>query len=309
MDRKEIALVLAAAGARPRHAFGQNFMVDQNILAAIVAAGNIAPHDVVLEIGPGVGNLTRLLAHAASGGAVLAVDIDRKLMPAAQRHHAELTNVTWLNADVLAGKHTVEPRVLETLKALAAAHPEGHVKLVSNLPYNAASPLIAELLVEIWRGMRTSGGSGHMAATGAGFWMERMAFTVQWEVALRMTALPDTRDFGPLGVLIQALAEVEIVRKIPPGAFWPPPKIHSALVVVRPSMERMSRVSDAEGLQNLLAGIFAHRRQTLGNALKHHLAERWTPEFKGRLDAFDLGKRPENFSVEDLIRLAELCRS
>jgi 16S rRNA (adenine1518-N6/adenine1519-N6)-dimethyltransferase len=99
------------------------------------------------------------------------------------------------------------------------------------------------------------------------------------------------------------------VRKIGPGAFGPPPKIHSALVVVRPSVQRMGRVRDAEGLQRLLAGIFSHRRQTLGNALKHHLAERWTPELKGRLSGFDLGKRPEVFSVEKLIRLAELCEA
>ena len=88
MDRQEIATILASAGLRPQHQFGQNFMVDQNILAAIAAAGEIREHDVILEVGPGVGNLTRLLARAATQGAVLAVDIDRKLMPAAQRHHA-----------------------------------------------------------------------------------------------------------------------------------------------------------------------------------------------------------------------------
>jgi 16S rRNA (adenine1518-N6/adenine1519-N6)-dimethyltransferase len=132
-----------------------------------------------------------------------------------------------------------------------------------------------------------------------------MAFTVQWEVALRMAARPDTRDFGPLGVLIQAMADVEIVRKIPPGAFWPPPKVHSALVVVTPVAKRIGAIADAPALQALLAGIFSHRRQTLGNALKHYLGPAWQADFKRAYAAegFDLLKRPETFSVGDLLHL------
>jgi len=122
-----------------------------------------------------------------------------------------------------------------------------------------------------------------------------------------MTAQPDTRDFGPLGVLIQSLADVRIVRKIPPGAFWPPPKVHSALVVVTPDLERMRHVADVPGLQSFMAGIFSHRRQTLGNALKHHLGERWTQTFKESLAEFDLAKRPETFPVAELLRLAARC--
>src|ERR1051325_5788402 len=151
MTRKEIAAILASAGLRPQHQFGQNFMVDQNILGAIADAGEIGETDVVLEVGPGVGNLTRQLAQRAARGAVLAVDIDRKLMPAAQRHHADLKNVHWLNADVLAGKHEIEPAVVAKLRELLAEYAGAALRLVSNLPYNAASPLIAELLVEMWR--------------------------------------------------------------------------------------------------------------------------------------------------------------
>lgn len=150
MDRKEITHILSSAGLRPRHQFGQNFMVDQRTLAMIADAGAIQPPDVVLEVGPGVGNLTRQLAQRASVGAVLAVDIDKKLMPAAQRHHAGLHNVHWLNADVLAGKHELNEQVLAKLRELRLAHPHGELKLVSNLPYNAASPLIANLLVMMW---------------------------------------------------------------------------------------------------------------------------------------------------------------
>jgi 16S rRNA (adenine1518-N6/adenine1519-N6)-dimethyltransferase len=298
VDRQEIASILASAGLRPQHQFGQNFMIDQNILAAIADAGNILPDDVVLEVGPGVGNLTRQLSRRAVSGAVLAVDIDYKLLPAAQRHHAALANVTWMIADVLAGKHEVEPLVLAALRELHTKHPQGAIKLVSNLPYNAASPLVAELLVECWK------------AGGESALISRMAFTVQWEVGTRMAAKPDTRDYGPLGVLIQALADVEIVRKIPAGAFWPPPKIQSALVVVTPRMEKIRAVRNAFGLQQLLQGVFSHRRQTLGNALKHSFGERW-PALKEKVmgAGFDLLRRGETLQIEEFLRLSELTGS
>jgi len=298
MDRREIATVLASAGLRPQHHLGQNFMVDQRVLAAIADAGQVQPSDLVLEVGPGVGNLTRLLSQQAR--AVLAVDIDRKLLPAARAHHAPLKNVTWLEADVLAGKHEVEPKVLAELRRLQSADGVGgEVKLVSNLPYNAASPLIAELLVEMWRSLSRT----------EPLLFSRMAFTVQWEVGVRMTAGPGTRDYGPLGILIQSVARAEIVRKIPPGAFWPPPKIHSALVVVIPEIERMRAIADLPGLQELLAGIFSHRRQTLGNALKHFLGDRWSSETKASIGArFDLSLRPESFGVQDLLDLAAMVQ-
>jgi 16S rRNA (adenine1518-N6/adenine1519-N6)-dimethyltransferase len=316
MDRKEIAAILASAGLRPQHQFGQNFMVDQNALAAIIAAGQVGPQDVVLEVGPGVGNLTRLLAQAAHQGALLAVDIDRKLLPAAQRHHAALTNTTWLNGDVLAGKHKIEPRVLEALRQLRAGHPAGELKLISNLPYNIASPLIAELLVEMWREKQGSKQSAenakqesHAAPRGTALAFALMVFTVQWEVALRMAAAPDSRDYGPLGILIQSMADVEITRKIAPGAFWPPPKIHSALVVVTPQPERMEKIPDAPAFQSLLAGIFSHRRQTLGNALKHYFGAAWSSDFKRIFSAagFDLMLRPENLPVSDLLHLQQIA--
>ncbi|HUO07475.1 MAG TPA: 16S rRNA (adenine(1518)-N(6)/adenine(1519)-N(6))-dimethyltransferase RsmA [Phycisphaerae bacterium] len=309
MDRTEILKILASAGLRPQHQFGQNFMIDQNILAAIADAGDIGPDDVILEVGPGVGNLTRQLASRAHNGAVLAVDIDYKLMPAAQRYHAALTNVTWINTDVLAGKHEVEQAVLAKLRELRAHHPAGQLKLVSNLPYNAASPLIAELLVEMWREQsRASAPRSHTPdPIPQTLFFSRLAFTVQHEVALRMAAHSGTRDYGPLGILIQAMSNVEIIRRIPAGAFWPPPKIQSALVVVKPVAEKIARIHDALALQSLLQGIFSHRRQTLGNALKHHLGERWT-DLKTQITnaGFDLQKRGEELPIEAFLKLAEI---
>ncbi len=307
---------MASAGLRPQHQFGQNFMVDQKVLGAIADAGEVREGDVVLEVGPGVGNLTRLLSQrVGAAGAVLAVDIDYKLMPAAQRYHAALTNVHWLNADVLAGKHEINPEVVAKLRELCGARAGCGLRLVSNLPYNAASPLVAELLVEMWgetknikqktENMKREGGGDRV--DGALFF-QRMAFTVQWEVGERMRAAVGTRDYGPLGILIQLLGDVAMVRKIPPGAFWPPPKVHSGLVTVVPRRERFGRLKDAVALQRLLAGVFSHRRQKLLNGIKHYVGEAFTAEMAERLKAagIDGSLRPESLKVEEFLVLAEV---
>ena len=301
MKRSEIVAILASAGLRPQHQFGQNFMIDQNILRAIAEAGDIQPQDIVLEVGPGVGNLTRLLAEKASDGAVLAVDIDRKLLPAAQAHHAQLTNITWLIADVLASKHTLNAEVLSQLRSLRLRHPQGQLKLVSNLPYNAASPLIANLLVQMWQDLKNP------PTAQPPLFFSRLAFTVQYEVGQRMRAAPDTADYGALGILIQLTSTVEIVRKIPPGAFWPPPKIHSALVIIEPSREKMERIGDAMALQKLLAGLFSHRRQTLHNALRHYLQENYTPDLTQQITTLgiNLKLRPEAITPPQFLTLAK----
>jgi 16S rRNA A1518/A1519 N6-dimethyltransferase RsmA/KsgA/DIM1 with predicted DNA glycosylase/AP lyase activity len=356
MTHKEIAAILASAGLRPQHKFGQNFMVDQNILRAIADSGDIQPHDIVLEVGPGVGNLTRLLAQRAHQGAVLAVDIDTKLLPAAQRHHAALTNITWLNADVLAGKHEINPAVLAALRTLRTAHPAGMgggLKLVSNLPYNAASPIIAELLVMMWHELqgdrvkgkgesipsgtlsplpsplsppsssrpegpslsdspgRKAGVNDHgetASPEGATLFFSLLAFTVQYEVAERMRAKPDTSDYGPLGILIQLTSDVSIERKIPPGAFWPPPKVNSALVLVRPDLGKLRLIPDILALQRLLTGVFGHRRQTLHNALKHYLADRYTPALISSIESacINLKLRPEVITQAQFLTLTTL---
>ncbi len=300
IDRREINAILNSAGLRPQHKFGQNFMVDQTTLARIADAGEVGPQDVVLEIGPGVGNLTRLLAQRAA--AVLAVDIDAPLLNAARQHHKELTNITWLQEDVLAGKHKISPLVLETLHRLAPSQRDAfpaHLKLVSNLPYNVASPLVAELLVQMWLERNNP----------QGLLFERMAFTVQWEVAQRMIAQPNTRDYGPLGILIGLLADVEILRKIPPGAFWPPPKVHSALVRVLPQRKRFDAVPDVLGLQKMLSGVFAHRRQRISNALDHWLKETAPANllYNLRTANIDATARPENLLPAHFVQLAKIC--
>ena len=155
---------------------------------------------LAVEVGPGTGTLTEeLLEHA---GRVVVVEIDRDLAGLLRKTFAGRERFMLIEGDALAGKHDLNPALLE---AIARARTDAlRVKLVANLPYNIASPLVIEMLI-------------------AG--VEMLAFTVQKEVAQRLAANPGTDDYGPLTVMAQMLARVEVLRTLPPQAFWPPPKI------------------------------------------------------------------------------------
>jgi 16S rRNA (adenine1518-N6/adenine1519-N6)-dimethyltransferase len=236
----DIRAALDAANTRPRHRFGQNFMVEPDLVRRIADAGEVGPEDQVIEVGPGTGTLTQELLDR--GANVLAVEIDRDL--AAALSARSLANLTVLEADALAGKHALHP----TVEAAAA----GGAKLVANLPYNIASPLVVELLIA---------GS------------PLLAFTVQKEVADRLAATVG-KAYGPLSVIVQSLATVEIVRTIPPTAFWPRPKIDSALVRLR---RRPDPPADPRSLSAFVTAGFGQRRKAVRNPLARLMGAR-TPD-------------------------------
>ncbi len=204
-SKHEIEALLAEAGSHPRHRFGQNFMIDQNLVRLVADAGGLTRDDLAIEVGPGTGTLTDELV--ARAGSVLAVEIDRDLAALLRRRFEGTASFALIEGDALAGKHGLNAdlaaRVAEARAAGRAA------KLVANLPYNIASPLVIELLI-----------------AGAGL----LAFTVQKEVGDRFRAGAGTDDYGPLSVMAQRLSRVEVLRTLPPQAFWPAPKIESALV-------------------------------------------------------------------------------
>jgi 16S rRNA (adenine1518-N6/adenine1519-N6)-dimethyltransferase len=236
--KHEIQAALAEAGMHPRHRFGQNFMIDQNLVRLVADAGQIAAGDVVIEVGPGTGTLTEELL--ARGARVIAVEIDRDLAGLLRtRFSAAPDEFQLIEGDALASKHALNPNLLA---ALRAARPAA-VKLVANLPYNIASPLIVELLLE---------------------GVTLLAFTVQKEVADRLRAAPGTDDYGPLTVIVQMLSRVELLRSLPPQAFWPAPKIDSALV----RLHRDDQLGPAAGgFARFVHQLFAARRKTLRKAL------------------------------------------
>lgn len=235
--KQEIQSILADAGSEPRHRFGQNFMIDQNLVRLVAEAGEVAAGDLVVEVGPGTGTLTEELL--GRGAEVVAVEIDRDLAAALRRRLGDRPNFRLIEGDALAGKHELNEELLATLQA-AVGRPR---KLVANLPYNVASPLVIELLI-------------------AG--VDLLAFTVQKEVADRLRAAAGADAYGGLTVMAQMLGRVEVLRTLPPQAFWPAPKIESSLVRLR----REDRLGASAGtFGRFVQQLFSARRKTLRKAL------------------------------------------
>lgn len=234
------ARVLRAYGLRPRKRWGQHFLVSRRALDRILEAAGLTPADAVLEVGAGLGTLTVALAQRA--GRVIAVEIDPALLPPLSAAVGVFPNVAVVHADIL----HVDPEAL-----LSGA--TGPRKIVANLPYNVASPLIVSLLE------RPLG-------------LERMVMTVQREVAQRLAAGPGTKDYGALSVAVQFRAQAEIVGRIPPSGFFPSPDVESAIVrlVVRPAPP--VQVTDEAAFFRVVRAAFAQRRKTLRNTVAAVLA-------------------------------------
>jgi 16S rRNA (adenine1518-N6/adenine1519-N6)-dimethyltransferase len=237
--KHQIQAILSEAGGAPRQRFGQNFMIDQNLVRLVAEAGQVGPDDVVIEVGPGTGTLTEELLPRA--GRVIAVEIDRDLARILRERFGSNEKFHLIEGDALAGKHELNEHLRG---AIASARRAGlPVKLVANLPYNIASPLVIELLL-----------------AGVGL----LAFTVQKEVADRIRAGAGSDAYGPLSVIAQLLARVEVLRTLPPQAFWPAPKVDSALV----RLVRDDKLGDrAREFARFVHQVFSMRRKTLRKAL------------------------------------------
>jgi len=283
--QNEIRALLADAGLRPDRRLGQHFLVDANLMRLLVAEADLGPRDTILEVGAGVGNLTELLVGQA--GWVVAVELDARLTAVARERLADAANLDLLRTDALKDKHTLSPAMVERVQSRQASL-GGPLKLVANLPYAAATPLVAELLV-------------------AGPVPERLVFTVQKEVADRLAAAPATRDYGPVGVLVQALADVEVLRRLAPSVFWPRPRVRSAMVRILPSAERRQRIADLATFRATIEGLFGHRRKQAARSLALSPTLGGTPsQWAERLRAvgLDPAARGETYSVTDIVRLA-----
>lgn len=238
---------LAAAGLRPSRRLGQNFLRDGNLARFIVRAGGVEPGDAVLEVGPGMGQLTLLLAQA--GARVLAVEVDRGLAALARGHLAAFPDVTVQEGDILSGKRGLDPKAMDALARMARTRPGAALRCVSNLPYSAGTPFVMNLL------------SSPLPWT-------RGVFLLQWEVARRMAAAPGGPDYGSLSIGCALAGRVSILRKVPPSVFWPPPKVDSAVVQLDflPMEDRLRL--PWRGLARVTGAIFGARRKNLRNALK-----------------------------------------
>jgi 16S rRNA (adenine1518-N6/adenine1519-N6)-dimethyltransferase len=282
-------------GIEPRKKLGQNFLIDLNLQDLILNSADIGPQDVILEVGTGTGLLTTLMADSAA--AVVTVELDPQLFGLASEELHTLENVHMLHMDALKNKNSFNPAVIEEVVKHLSVDPTRRLKLVANLPYNVATPIISTLLSE------------NLLQDDVPPYS--MTVTIQKELADRIVAAPGTSDYGALSIWIQAQCQAEIVRVMPPSVFWPRPKVHSAILNIITDVMRRERIPDRTFFHQFVRSMFFHRRKFLRSVL--------ISAVKGKLDKPDVDHileqvgldptmRAEQMDVETMLRLSETVR-
>jgi len=279
------------AGIRPVSKFGQNFLIDLNLVNMIADSANLTKQDVVVEVGTGTGSLTGLIAQKA--GHVITVEIDQNLWQLAQEELASFGNITFLQQDALRNKNNLSPILLDTIRTELAKVENARLKLVANLPYNVATPLISNLL------------------TLKDIVPTSMTVTIQKELAERIVARPGTKDFGALSLWIQAQCNPEIVRIMSPKVFWPRPKVDSAIIHIETDFTKRDRIPDLGYYHQFVRNLFIHRRKLLRGVLvsvfKNELSKQQVDEV---LEGINLtgSVRAEQLAVPVIFELCERFR-
>lgn len=293
-DRQTLSFLsrtLQRAGLQPKTKYGQNFLIDLNLLNLLVDGAELSTSDVVLEIGTGMGSLTKALATRA--GAVLTVEVDRDLQAIAARELASHPNVRLLCCDALRNKNHLRAELLDNIREAMSRIPGSKFKLVANLPYNVATPIISNLLNETPL-------------------VERMVVTIQKELGERIIAPPSCKDYSALSIWMQSQCDCEILRILPPSVFWPRPNVDSAIIRIIPNAAKRARIIDLEFFHTRLRAMFLHRRKFLRSQVISAMQELLTKE---QVDAvlarenLEPNLRAEQLTVERMIALLEACRT
>jgi 16S rRNA (adenine1518-N6/adenine1519-N6)-dimethyltransferase len=241
----EIKSLLEAKGLSPRKVFGQNFLIDHNLIKKLVDASGAQSCDVILEVGPGTGTLTEELL--ARGCFVIAAEIDRGLSELLrERFSSHGERFILVEGDCLDGKRSLAPALVEAVNGAMHRARRETFRLVSNLPYGAGTSVMAILLADYPTCISLS-------------------VTIQKEVAERLLAGPGSRDFGPVSVLAQAVADLKLVATLPPECFWPRPDITSAMLSMQRKVTPLT--TDPRGLLDAAQRVFEKRRKQLGASL------------------------------------------
>lgn len=219
-----------------RKKFGQNFLIDNSILDKIIESAQITREDCILEIGPGIGTMTQRLAEEA--GEVVAVEIDKNLIPILDETLADYDNVTILNEDILK----------VDINRIVAEHGGKPIKVVANLPYYITTPIIMALF------------ENHVP-------LQSVTIMVQKEVADRMRVGPGTKDYGALSLAVQYYAKPEIITRVPASCFMPRPNVDSTVIKLTRYEKLPVQADDEEWLFAVIRASFNQRRKTLANGL------------------------------------------
>ena len=264
--------------------FGQNFLIDTHVLDKIIAAAEITKDDFVLEIGPGIGTMTQYLACAARK--VVAVEIDKALIPILEDTLSDYDNARVINNDVLK---------VDIAKLAEEENGGKPIKVVANLPYYITTPIIMGLF------------ENHVP-------IKSITVMVQKEVADRMQVGPGTKDYGALSLAVQYYAKPYIVANVPPNCFMPRPKVGSAVIRLERYEEPPVKVKDEKLMFRIIRASFNQRRKTLANGLKNSAELDYTKEeIEAAIEALGRGAsiRGEALTLEEFAKLADFlydCR-
>lgn len=259
--------------------FGQNFLIDQHVLDKIIAAANITKDDTVLEIGPGIGSMTQYLCENA--GHVIAVEIDKILIPILGDTLSAYDNLTLINDDILK---------VDINKLVHEMNNDKPIKVVANLPYYITTPII-------------------MGLFESNVPIDNITVMVQKEVALRMQAGPGTKDYGALSLAVQFYATPYIVANVPPNCFMPRPNVGSAVIRLTRLANKPVTTRDEALMFGLIRASFNQRRKTLVNSVSNSGELNISKEAIAQaLDKLDISAtiRGEALTLEQFASLADL---
>lgn len=269
--------ILSRFDIRLTKSLGQNFLTDANIIRKITEAGELTPEDLVIEVGPGIGALTVSLSQQA--GRVIAVEIDKNLIPALHETTGQIPNITVIHEDIL------KVDVHSILRGW-----NGRVKIISNLPYYVTTPVVMMFLEN-------------------NFPIERMVLMVQKEVAMRMAARPGTKDYGALSVGVQVAGTPRVLFQVSKNCFIPKPDVDSAVLRIILDSRLLQKIQDKAVFFNCVRAAFSQRRKTLINAMSG--APNWRLDKEavkcliGKMGLKEM-IRGEELSVEQFITLSNL---
>ncbi len=269
-------------GIRPHSKMGQNFLLDKNQVMYIARVGALEPRDLVLEVGPGTAFLTQELA--PSGATVLCVELDHKLLEIAREETKHFPNVIIMQGDILERKNEINYEVVEKIRELLELRGPGTVlKSVSNLPYSAGTPFMANMF-------------------SSPLPWSRAVFLLQHEVAQRVTASPGTAAYGTLSITAALGGKATIERKVPPQVFWPRPRVTSAVLAIDfNSVEERMKLPWKE-LRQVTSAIFRARRKNLRNAFKGIVEKEETDVITARMN-LDPEIRGEMLTPEQILAI------